>query len=96
MEFVDAPLVEALLATGLDPNFDLEGIRGKLFVTAIRTCNRHIIQSLLDYGANVNIESYSGQAIPLEAPARTGRSDLVQLLLHAGADLEVPGRDHGA
>lgn len=96
MECAEVPLVEALLATGLDPNLDAEGIRGKLFVTAIRTCNRHIIQSFLDYGANVNIESYSGQATPLEAAARTGRCDVVQLLLHAGADLDVSGRDHGA
>jgi ankyrin repeat protein len=97
IQCADVSMVKALLATGVDTNFDLRGRRSSsLFVVAIESGNVEIVQHFLDHGSNVNVWIYDSDDTPLEAAVRTGQLDLVRILLQAGASLNVPCPGHGA
>jgi ankyrin repeat protein len=97
---LDVSLVKALLATGVDPNYEDRETGESLFVTAIGTYessgNVEIVQQFLDHGALVEV-SYGGpRYTPLEAAADTGRLDLVRLLLEAGAGMNAAEPNRGS
>jgi ankyrin repeat protein len=97
IESVDASIVKALLATGVDPNFDMWPYqRWGLFLTAIRSGNVEIVQHFLDHGAHVNVSSNNSIYTPLEEASATGRLDLVRLMLQAGAEMNDAERYRGS
>lgn len=54
-----------------------------------RTKNTHLVQQLLDFGANMESRSESGMAA-LHAAIFYGQAEVVSMLVRAGADLEAP------
>jgi ankyrin repeat protein len=97
IQCADALMVKSLLATGINPNFDVGlNSRCSLFVNAIRRGNAEIVQHFLDRGANANVSRSDSQYTPLEAAASIGRTDVLRLLLQAGAGLNVAEPNHGS
>lgn len=81
---VELPMVEALLAAGADPN----GAPGnEPLVTAIRVKDLSIARALLKAGADPN--GRHDDETPLHLASLMGRLDSVELLLKAGAQVDL-------
>jgi ankyrin repeat protein len=97
IQCVDASMVKALLATGVNPNPDVLGTPRNLFLAAVRSGNTEIVQHFLDHGAHANPPSYMvDDDTPLDVAIRIGRMDVVRLLLQAGADVNDSWPNHGS
>jgi ankyrin repeat protein len=83
-------VVERLLQQGISPDA-VSGTNSPL-VIAIRHRQHAIVRVLLDHGANANFGAGSG-VTPLSWAVRTDDSDLVEALVHAGANPELPNAD---
>src|SRR2546429_107880 len=80
----NAQLIQALLATGADPNAALHGGETAL-MTAARTGRVEAVQALLDAGAKLNAKDRKGQTALMWAAA-DGHAAVIELLIHSGAD----------
>ncbi|XP_060594742.1 ankyrin-3-like [Ruditapes philippinarum] len=84
-------LAECLLRSGVDVNY-----RNKNNVSALDKAviwnQVEICRVLLNHGAVVNVNGGKFQRTPLHIAADMGHTDLVQLLLNKGADVNI--RDH--
>lgn len=78
------PLVDLLIAKGLDPNAANKGGIVPLYL-ASSVGNTEAVGALLDHGARTDVRTKSGQT-PLWVAASHGRKEAVALLLKAGAD----------
>ena len=92
---LDCPLVSTLLDTGINPNSCVDERRRRPLQLAIARQSMETTQLLLDRGADVNLHfvTYARDLdpkTPLEAAVQTGRLDLVQTLLLAGAHVNDP------
>lgn len=86
-------IIKALLEAGADVNKQyLTGstslISDPPLVAASRDCSLKVVQLLLDYKANVNARTNSGNTALIEA-ALQGRTDVVQLLLRYKAEVNA-------
>jgi len=83
----DADGVDALLATGADPDFALGG-DGTALIVAVRAGFADIVDRLLAAGAGVDVPS-GGDGNPLIMAAAFDRRDLARLLIQRGADVNA-------
>lgn len=106
IDCLDCSLVSALLDTGISPDSCVNDLRQRPLQIAISKQSKEMMELLLGHGGgadvNVNLHlirySYCNRSTPLKAAVKTGRLDLVQLLLRAEAlvnDLE-PRREISA
>jgi len=77
-------VVERLLKYGAKPNvFNME--RGSPLLAAVWQKNTKSVEALLQYKADPNLVSNHRRQLPLAEAARTGQADLAEMLLKAGA-----------
>ena len=90
----DRPVADLIIARGFDINADSD--YGAMLVRACRgdvsNSESSRVQTLLEYGADVNQHRYGLTA--LHYAARTGRLPLIQLLLDHGADVHRRDNDN--
>jgi ankyrin repeat protein len=86
---LDCSLVRTLLDTGVNPDSYVDNRRRRPLQIAISKQSVEITQLLLSRGSDVNLHFVtafpSDLKTPLEAAVQTGRLDLVQLIIRAGA-----------
>jgi ankyrin repeat protein len=94
------PLVQQLLNAGADVD-QVGGTYGNA-LTAAASSNENrqgslvVVQMLLDVGAEVN-QKFSGEyGNPLQAAAESGNTEVVRILLNAGADVNAYGGKWGS
>ena len=95
---LDMKLVRSLLDTGVDPEAPFNDTLKTPLEWAIIECAWcdgifDLIRLLFKYGARVNSPSANGRSSPLVYAASQGHLGLVQLLLAAGADVNVPASE---
>ena len=85
-------LVDLLIGRGADVNAIAAAGVTVLLYTLYRVeeeASSDIVTTLLENGADPNAASYDGGGTPLMSAASRGRSDLLRLLLNAGADINA-------
>lgn len=85
----DVPQVLELLAEGTDPNSG-DGLNNPLLQIAAANGNIQIAANFILNGADVNRLNRAGQS-PLAFAARFGHTDIVELLIEWGADVNLAG-----
>ncbi|MCY3859096.1 MAG: ankyrin repeat domain-containing protein [Gammaproteobacteria bacterium] len=86
----DRAIVEMLLKAGANPNEQQRRwMQDNPLVAATAHQQDHLIQLLLDYGANVNSRSTFKWSIPLTSAVRWGTHRAARILLEAGANPSV-------
>lgn len=86
----DRPVVEMLLKAGANPNEQQNRwMQDNPLVAATAHQQDHLIQILLDYGANVNSRRTFKWSIPLTSAVRWGTHQGARMLLEAGANPSV-------
>lgn len=83
------PAITALLLSmGADPN-----VRGRKGATALwyatLSGRAEVVQLLVDHGANPDVQEQVAQSSPLDTAASLGHIGVVEVLLEAGADVEI-------
>lgn len=100
VEYKKMDIIPDLLSHGADPHDpDVDG--NSLLHWAVRRLKYQLVQYLLEHNANPNYQNNQGQT-PLywmainykDGPYSTVSMDIVKLLLHAGADKNIPD-NHG-
>ena len=93
MQFHDERVVEKLLMSGADPNWNMTvfGMRGNALHEAVQ-CETPIstIELLLDHGAKLDATD-NGDRTPLAIAVARGREDIVNALVERGAELSEAG-----
>lgn len=85
-------LIKERLALGADINYQ-DLAHGSALVAAINTNDLHIVQFLLDNGANANAKNQYG-VVPLEVALHHASDEIVRLLAWYGATLNSRIRPH--
>jgi ankyrin repeat protein len=85
--------VKASLAVGMSPTCETEDMAWTPLWVAACTGNLDITEILLNAGANVNATTRDGRTAVQEA-AKIGATDIVELLIKRGADLEISPSKH--
>lgn len=86
----DAEVIKVLTDAGANPNRDIDGIP-LLCVTAMSGKN-HIVDALIEGGANVNAPDLAGQT-PLLLAMQLGTDAIILSLVRAGAHVDVVNQD---
>ena len=81
-------VVQLLLNSGADVN-SMRGPRGTTLQHAVWGNDKNILQILLDHGTQVNPEISGLDRNALHDAAELGRTDIVELLLRAGANVNA-------
>ena len=93
MQFHDAQIIEKLLVSGADPNWNMTvfGLRGNALHEAVQ-CEAPIstIELLLDHGAKLDATD-NGDRTPLAIAVARGREDIVTALEKRGAERSEAG-----
>lgn len=93
MQFHDARIIEKLLVSGADPNWNMTvfGLRGNALHEAVQ-CETPIstIELLLDHGARLDATD-NGDRTPLAIAVARGREDIVTALEKRGAERSEAG-----
>jgi hypothetical protein len=84
----EGPVVTALLNAGADPAAQEAGLGWRPLDRVAEYANARAVQLLLDAGAEVDAQDFSGQTA-LMAAAEAGSTECVELLLRAGANAAV-------
>jgi len=85
-------VMELLLTSGVDKNErDAEGNSALMWVVSSDGSD-DLMDALVDHGANVNLQNYSGETALFVACAR-GLEDKVEYLLENGADVNIANLD---
>jgi hypothetical protein len=85
-------MVEWLLSHGADPNTRTHAGRTALINVADAPAGCRIARLLIDAGGDLNVVDKRGNTALIEA-TRAGDTDLVRMLLSAGAESETPAKD---
>jgi ankyrin repeat protein len=82
-------VVDLLLDSGANAKSEYEGVPAIMFATAQPPCSAQIVGSLLKRGAEPNVRENHSGATPLMQAAASGAERCVELLLKAGARVNV-------
>jgi len=98
--FGHVPIVQFLLAHGANPNLSSNNpMKVAPIHSAVANRDKEIAfacaYALIQYGADVNVQQHGGWT-PLHQAAHHGYTEVVQLLLRAGAKLLTPADDGSA
>lgn len=85
--------VKAALDAGISPNCETEDKAWTPLWVAACFGNREIIEILLNAGAKVNATTNDGLTAVHEA-AKIGATDVIDLLIRHGADLDIPATEY--
>jgi ankyrin repeat protein len=80
--------LQILIDSGLDINHSLNRFGETLLLRAISEDRMSVIESLLKWGANVNLADENG-ITPLIAASTNGNIKVIELLVEHGADMEI-------
>lgn len=82
-------IVLILLKNGADVHAKTEDGETPLYLACQAKCDPKLIKLILEYGADVNVQSTVDKYTPLHIASAYGTSTIVNMLIHAGAHVNV-------